>query len=751
MPWTKISNIKGPTGATGSTGPTGPQGSPGVGITWRGVWSNSTAYSINDAVQRTNQSYICTLANTANDPATDTTHWSLMAGQGGDSTVVGQIIAWPSVTPPVGYLLCDGSAQSRATYSSLFSTIGTTFGAGDGSTTFNLPDLRSRMVIGAGQGASLTNRALAATGGEETHALTVAELASHTHTCTATETAHTHTMGNHTHGLGGHVHNMDHYHYCPGVNHLHGLGGHVHSGYYVNIFGGNTWGGGSGISYGGANANTGGPSTASDACDRSIAFNSYYASQTNSAWVNTGGPSGGSDGPSTNTTDATTATISATNANTGSGTAHNTMPPFLVLTYCIRASYSVPVAGPSVPLADTTQSGLVCKMSGNQTDYIGGDNAVHALPASMLTTVSVAFTIPSLGASVSITVASASDIQSGCGIYIVGGGFYYVQSIAGNVLTCVLMNVASSWNTGQVNVGARVYINGIGYNATGGQGGLVPASANTKVNFLRDDGAWALPVSSFIAKSAAYTITSADVGKYFLCTGSGWTLTLPAAAPNLFYRVRNDQGIVLNGAITIAAQAGSTIDGSASIQILCGQQCDIITDGTNWRTCGLHREVVIGILNPSAVASLIINLPAGYAYFELEINKLSCNTGTPNLQMQCSTDGSTFITTGYYGMYWYNSASTAVSVGTYNNASSLYVTHWLESAARHMVNHRIFPGDAGSYLHFSGQSGGMFSTNSWVGAFTLSGFTTNAGRMAAIQLVISAGTFSGQVILKGIV
>jgi hypothetical protein len=83
MAWNQVANIRGPTGSTGLTGPQGPSGAPGVGFTWRGVWSGSTAYAINDAVSRTNQSYVCAIANTGNDPATDTTHWNLMAAQGG--------------------------------------------------------------------------------------------------------------------------------------------------------------------------------------------------------------------------------------------------------------------------------------------------------------------------------------------------------------------------------------------------------------------------------------------------------------------------------------------------------------------------------------------------------------------------------------------------------------------------------------------------------------------------------------------
>jgi microcystin-dependent protein len=78
-----------------------------------------------------------------------------------------------------GFLLCDGSAVSRTTYSNLFSKIGTRWGTGDGVSTFTLPNLNSthRTLIGADG----TTIAVGATGGEETHALTVAELAAHTH------------------------------------------------------------------------------------------------------------------------------------------------------------------------------------------------------------------------------------------------------------------------------------------------------------------------------------------------------------------------------------------------------------------------------------------------------------------------------------------------------------------------------------------------------------------------------------------
>src|SRR3954447_6125965 len=86
-----------------------------------------------------------------------------------------------AATPPPGWLVCDGSAVSRSTFATLFGAIGTAYGAGDGSTTFNLPDLRGRVPVGAGTGAGLTARTLGAAGGEENHTLSAAEMPSHNH------------------------------------------------------------------------------------------------------------------------------------------------------------------------------------------------------------------------------------------------------------------------------------------------------------------------------------------------------------------------------------------------------------------------------------------------------------------------------------------------------------------------------------------------------------------------------------------
>lgn len=110
----------------------------------------------------------------------------------------GAVIAFAGAAAPTGWLLCYGQAVSRETYADLFAAISTAHGVGDGSTTFNLPDLRGRVVAGKDDmGGASANRltdqdggvngdVLGDVGGSETHVLTEAQLAAHTHQFTQT-------------------------------------------------------------------------------------------------------------------------------------------------------------------------------------------------------------------------------------------------------------------------------------------------------------------------------------------------------------------------------------------------------------------------------------------------------------------------------------------------------------------------------------------------------------------------------------
>lgn len=239
---------------------------------------------------------------------------------------IGSVMPYAGSTSPEGWLLCDGRSTGilRTNYANLFAVIGTTYGSGDGSTTFNLPDMRSRMPIGAGAGTGLTTRALSATGGTESIVIASGNLPTHTH-----------GLNNHIHTLGGHTHTttIDPPNTGSGTvsaDHGHSTnfaGGHEHRLYFVTDAGSGTTR--ARVSASGTSLSNTGISEYTGAHDHGTTngINTNHTHNTDIGAFNatSGGPSTDSGASSGNTTDG-----GFTN------TALATMNPFLALNYIIK-------------------------------------------------------------------------------------------------------------------------------------------------------------------------------------------------------------------------------------------------------------------------------------------------------------------------------------------------------------------------------------------------------------------------------
>ena len=238
---------------------------------------------------------------------------------GVSSIPVGVITAFGGTTAPGGWLLCRGQAVSRNDFAGLYAVIGATYGSGDGSTTFNLPDLRRRVPVGAGgTGTPVLGNSPGNRGGSERHTLTVGEMPAHQH---GSAGSHSHPSGgSHTHTLRGSVSSAgSHRHTGSAAS----AGSHSHSIPSVD------------------SANRG---------NRDTGLAQYTERQTLSYSTSTGGShthslSIGSAGSHTHSLSGSAASAgshthgaagSHQHGSVGSGQAHNNMQPSIVLNYIIK-------------------------------------------------------------------------------------------------------------------------------------------------------------------------------------------------------------------------------------------------------------------------------------------------------------------------------------------------------------------------------------------------------------------------------
>jgi hypothetical protein len=353
-----------------------------------------------------------------------------------------------------------------------------------------------------------------------------------------------------------------------------------------------------------------------------------------------------------------------------------------------------------------------------------------------------------VGSTTTVTVTDASWITVGQMIYVANAagaalsGALQVTAIAGNTLT--LLNPASPPAIPIASSSAAGLMNSLSGNVTdyvGGDNACHPLSLT--------------PTNAFVTKSAAYTLTTSDSGKYIICSGGSWTLTLPVPVAGLIYRLRNDMGISGTvGTITLSPLSG-TIDGLASIPLLPQQECTIVTDGVNWRTHGLKREVILGTLDiTSAVASVTVLLPAGYRLFVLDLNALLCSVDGQNLAIVLSSDGgNTFYSTGYYAEALVNSNTTTV-VGSSSGSVANGTIGGISNALGNSTQLKIYPGSSTQRASWHSQSEYFYIAGNFIQEYVIGGFlapATNA-LMNAVKISTSSGTINNMFLtVKGVV
>ena len=231
------------------------------------------------------------------------------------NTPVGEVKQYAGETAPNGYLLCQGQAVSRTTYANLFNVIGTKYGNGDGSTTFNLPDLRGRVPVGLNT-TDNDFKTLGTTGGSKTVALTLSQIPAHNHSAsTSVNSAGAHNHSASSNSTGAHTHTVS--------------GSAASGGYHSHM---QVVTAGTGSVYSRSDYNNDG---ASGAYPQGI--------QADQAGTHTHTVSGSaaSNGAHSHTITVNSAgahnhSASTSIGNSGGGAAHNNLQPYIVLNYIIK-------------------------------------------------------------------------------------------------------------------------------------------------------------------------------------------------------------------------------------------------------------------------------------------------------------------------------------------------------------------------------------------------------------------------------
>jgi len=382
-----------------------------------------------------------------------------------------------------------------------------------------------------------------------------------------------------------------------------------------------------------------------------------------------------------------------------------------------------------------------------------GDQGIPGIPGlpgaaglpglNAFTLTNAAFTVPQIGQTVVVTVADTTWTTIGEMVYVANAGSNgttqagALQVTAKTATTLTLLNPQPA---PQFPI------------ADGTQNGLMRVTTGSTIDFIdaTNNSQRLSTAKGFQTLTGNYTATPADSGKYFICSGGSWVLTLPAPALGLYYLVRNDQGIEqTSGIITITPSSG-TIDGLASKGLLAAQECTLITDGTNWRTIGLQEETVIGKQDKTGQTYGDIWIPNGYTSFELDFHYMAATTDQSNLFANVSLDGSTFPATGHFSQSTHNSNPTTVATVLVSNGSGFHICLWLRAGSpESTAKIYLHPGNAVARLHYLSDWGSYNVTQNNFARGMIYGFFNTPGRARIFRYNLGNNFTSLSLTVKG--
>jgi len=394
------------------------------------------------------------------------------------------------------------------------------------------------------------------------------------------------------------------------------------------------------------------------------------------------------------------------------------------------------------PASDVTHWNLMAAQGGTGATGPAGPTGENA------NTLTVAnFTVPAVGATVTVSVADTG--------WIVVGQVLYVDTAGGGAGLAGAFQVQSKTST-TVTLLNPAQLQQIPLASSAQAGLLAQLSGGSSYYVGGDNATHPMPtIGAFKGVTSTYSVVAADNASYLICSGGNWTMTLPAATLGFSVTVRNDQGITgTTGTITIQGVSGATINGLASLALLPGQECTFIADGTNWRARGLQRVVVLGTQDVSAVASGTILLPLGYRLFELDFESLQSSVDNTHLCAQMSNNGgSTWDTSaGYwYGNVYHNATAPLGSGPT--ATTQAYFGWYAGSGSGYFQAHvKLSPGRTGQYATYISDASSWATAESFLTRSLHGGLASTAAPINALKYFMSSGNIANSLLtVRGIV